>query len=150
LRGAIQPMTDSLLSGPGVTPGNFGPIAPGTSTADYTVTAAAPGILSNEKVHVANNFGNVHEQDMSITGQINRFAALALLKQGGDGSLSDSYILDFGSVLQGSRTQEAMLAILNDNPLADQAFTDLLSSTATVMMGSGFRFAGCSVSGIPG
>jgi hypothetical protein len=34
--------------------------------------------------------------------------------------------------------------------LADQAFTDLLSSTAAVMMGSGFQFTGCSVNDLPG
>jgi hypothetical protein len=149
LRGAIQPMTSSLLSGTGVTPGNFGPIAPGTSTTDFTVTAAAPGILSNEKVHFANNFGNVHEQDMSITGQINNYAALALLKEGGDGTLSDSFFLDFGDVALGSPTEEALLAILNDNLLAEQAFTDLLTTNADDSMGP-FRLTGCSVKDLPG
>ena len=64
--------------------------------------------------------------------------------------MSDSFVLDFGDVLQGSPTEEALLAILNDNPLADQAFTDLLSSTAMITSGSGFRFTGCSVSDLPG
>ena len=87
---------------------------------------------------------------MAINGQINLFAALAFLKQGGDGALSDSFVLDFGDVLQGSGTREALLAMLNDNPLADQLFTDLLSSTGTVQSGSGFGFTGCSVSNLPG
>ncbi len=152
LRGALQPMTDSLLSGSGITAANFGPIAPGTSTADYLVTAASAGILTNEKVHVANNFGNVREQDLSITGQINRYAALAFLKEGGQGILSgsgNSFVLDFGDVARGS-SQEAMLAIFNDNPLADEAFTDLLTSMITAMSGSGFDLTGCSVNRLPG
>jgi hypothetical protein len=115
------------------------------------VTGASAGILSNQVLHIANDFGNVREQTMSITGQVNNFAALSLLKEGGDGTLSDSFILDFGSVSLGSGTEEAMLlAILNDNPLADQLFTDLLSSTATVVSGSGFRFTGCSVTDLLG
>lgn len=38
----------------------------------------------------------------------------------------------------------------NDNPLAEQAFTDLLSSTGTISSGSGFTIAGDSVSGLAG
>jgi len=87
---------------------------------------------------------------LSLNAQVNRFAALSFLKQGGDGALSDSFVLDFGNVSQGSGTLEAMLAMLNDNPLADQAFTDLLSSTGTVQSGSGFDFTGCSVTRVPG
>ena len=65
---------------------------------------------------------------LSLNAQVNRFAALSFLKQGGDGALSDSFVLDFGDVLQGSGTREALLAMLNNNPIADQAFTDLLST----------------------
>jgi hypothetical protein len=158
LRGAIQTdvnggnITGSLLTGTGVTAENFGPIAPGTATTDYTVTAAGPGILSSQAVHLANNFNNVPEQTMAINGQINLFAALALLQlPGGRGSLSGSetsFDLDFGNVLQGS-SQEALLAILNDNPLADQAFTDLLSTDGNGSMGP-FRLTGCSASDLPG
>jgi PEP-CTERM motif len=86
---------------------------------------------------------------LSLSAQVNRFAALSFLKQGGDGALSDSFVLDFGRVAQGSGTLEALLAMLNDNPLADQAFTDLLSSAGAVGSGSGFRFTGCSVTKLP-
>jgi hypothetical protein len=115
------------------------------------VTAANPGLLSGQAVHIANNFGNVPEQTMSIIGQVNLFAALGFLQQGGQGSLSGggtSFDLDFGDVLQGS-SQEAMLAILNDNPLADQLFTDLLSTDGDGTMGP-FRLTGCSVKDLPG
>ena len=157
LRGAIQTINGgnidpTHLTGNGVTPGNFGPIAPGSSSNLFTVTGGSPGILDNQAMHIANNFDNVHEQDLSITGQINNYAKLALLKEGGDGILSGggtSYTLDFGNVSQGSSPLEAMLAILNDNPLAEQQFTDLLSTSAT-NPGFPFRLSGCSVSGLPG
>jgi len=56
---------------------------PGTGTGDFTVTAAKAGVLSNQAVHVANNFRQCFaRQTMSITGQINNYAALALLKEG--------------------------------------------------------------------
>ena len=58
--------------------------------------------------------------------------------------------LDFGSVLQGSSPQQALLAFFNDNPLAAQAFTDFLSSTGSVASGSGFTITGDSVSNLAG
>ena len=64
--------------------------------------------------------------------------------------MSDSFVLDFGDVLQGSGTREALLAMMNNNPLAAQLFTDLLSSTGAVQSGSGFGFTGCPVSNLPG
>ena len=71
LRGAIQTtgITDGRLSGSGVTAGNFGPVAPGTSTS-YTVNVAgsSAGALTNQSIHVANNFSNVAEQTVAITG----------------------------------------------------------------------------------
>ena len=85
LRGAIQTgvnggnITGGLLTGTGVTAGNFGPIAPGSATGAFEVTAAAPGILQGQAVHIANNFDNVREQTMAITGQVNNFAALAFV-----------------------------------------------------------------------
>jgi hypothetical protein len=85
-----------------------------------------------------------------LKAQVNNYAALALLKDGGDGTLSRSFDLDFGGVALGSGTEEALLAILNNLPLAEQGFTDLLSSTATVVSGSGFRFTGCSVNNLLG
>jgi len=120
------------------------------------VTTAGPGPLSNQAVHIANNFANVPEQTLSFaTGsQVNLFAVLAFLKEGGQGSLSrgmNSFDLDFGNVAKGS-SQEALLAFLNDNPLADQAFTDLLSSTGTIVPppSPAFAITGDSVSRLPG
>ena len=49
---------------------NFGPIAAGTSTSPFTVTytPTTAGALSGQAVHLANNYGNVGEQTISITG----------------------------------------------------------------------------------
>jgi hypothetical protein len=90
---------------------------------------------------------------LALNAQVNNFAKLAFLKSGGDGTLTGggtAFDLDFGTVLQGSPTKEALLAFLNDNPLAEQAFTDLLSSTGTISSGSGFTIVGDSVSGLAG
>ncbi|MGH7046064.1 MAG: beta strand repeat-containing protein [Stellaceae bacterium] len=90
---------------------------------------------------------------LSLKAQINNYASLAFGQTGGLGSLSGSgatYNLDFGNILQGSTSPQALLSILNDNPLDDQAFTDLLSSQASILSGSGFDFTGDSVSGLAG
>jgi hypothetical protein len=90
---------------------------------------------------------------LALQGQVNNYAALAFLHQGGQGSLTggaSAFDVDFGTVLQGSPTPQALLAFLNDNPLADQAFTDLLSSMGVVVSGSGFTISGDSVSDLAG
>jgi hypothetical protein len=90
---------------------------------------------------------------LSLQGQVNNYAALAFLHQGEQGSLTggaSAFDLDFGTLLQGSPTPQALLAFLNDNPLADQAFTDLLSSMGVVVSGSGFTISGDSVSDLAG
>ena len=74
LRGAVQTnvnggnITDGRLSGSGVTAGNYAPLATGANTGPLTVTfnATSAGALSGQAVHIANNFGNVGEQTLSI------------------------------------------------------------------------------------
>jgi hypothetical protein len=58
-------------------------------------------------------------------------------------------LLDFGTVALGNPTEEAMLAILNEALLAEQASTDLLSTNGDGSMGP-FRLTGCSVKDPPG
>ncbi len=79
LRGAIQPganggvISDSRLSGSGVSEGSFGPIAAGGSSGNYAVTftaanAGALGPLTGTNiVHIANNFANVPEQNLVLS-----------------------------------------------------------------------------------
>jgi len=55
-------------------------------------------------------------------------------------------------VLQGSTSPQALLAFLNDHPLAEQAFTDLLSSSGSIVPPPTpvFTIVGDSVSGLAG
>ena len=77
LRGAIQTsvnggsLTDSRLSGSGVTASNYGPVAGGGNSGNLgvTFTAASAGALApltGQAVHLANNFSNVGEQTLNI------------------------------------------------------------------------------------
>ncbi len=77
IRGAIQTsvnggnITDSRLSGSGVTSSNYGPVATGSNSGDLAVTftATAAGLLAplnGQAVHIANNFDNLSQQTMSI------------------------------------------------------------------------------------
>ncbi len=64
LRGALQTsvnggsITGTALSGAGVTAGNFGPIAAGSSSGTYGI-AYHGGTLSGEAIHLASDFANV-------------------------------------------------------------------------------------------
>ncbi len=64
LRGALQTtvnggsITGTALSGAGVTAGNFGPIAAGSSSGTYGI-AYKGGTLSGEAIHLATDFANV-------------------------------------------------------------------------------------------
>ncbi len=77
IRGAIQTsvnggnITDSRLSGTGVTAGNYGPIATGANGGDLAVTfttnsAGLLAPLNGQAVHIANNFDNLSQQTMNI------------------------------------------------------------------------------------
>lgn len=82
LRGALQTsvnggnITDGRLLGTGVTASNFGPIALGGNSGNFGVTfnGTAAGALVGQVVHVINNFDNVAEQNLSITGAAFRYA----------------------------------------------------------------------------
>jgi Hint domain len=82
LRGAIQTsaggasLTDTRLTGTGVTASDFGPLAQGATTSAYgvTFTGSSAGSLVAQSVHVANNFDNVAEQTLTITGAAYRYA----------------------------------------------------------------------------
>lgn len=89
---------------------------------------------------------------LDLQAQVNNYAALAFVKQGGAGTLTgadSAYTLDFGTV-RGDSSPEAILAFLNDNPISEQLFTDLLSSNGTITSGAGFAIAGNSVGDLPG
>lgn len=83
IRGAIQTsgngnITDARLTGTGVTAGNFGPIAAAGSSSALGVTftpTTAGALLTGQKVYIINNFDNVTEQTLNITGAAYRYAA---------------------------------------------------------------------------
>ncbi|MCX6879129.1 MAG: choice-of-anchor D domain-containing protein, partial [Verrucomicrobia bacterium] len=83
LRGAIQTsvnggnLTDPRLSGAGVTAGNFGPVLPGGNSGSLAVTftVSDAGPLTGQTVRLLNNFDNVADQTLSITGGAYRYAA---------------------------------------------------------------------------
>ncbi len=83
LRGAIQTsanggnITDGRLSGTGVTAANFGPLALGGNTGNLGVTfnPSSAGALNGQVVHLINNFDNVQDQNLSITGAVFRLAS---------------------------------------------------------------------------
>ena len=82
LRGALQTsvnggnITDSRLSGSGVTASNFGPLALGGNTGNLAVTfhPTGAGPLTGQIVHIINNFDNVGDQNLTITGTAYRYA----------------------------------------------------------------------------
>lgn len=77
LRGALQTsvnganITDSRLSGSGVTEGNYGPIAVNSSSGNYTVnfttnTAGVLAPLSGQAINLRSNFDNIADQKLNI------------------------------------------------------------------------------------
>jgi hypothetical protein len=84
LRGAIQTgvnggnISDSQLSGSGVTASNFGPVATGAASSDFSVTYTANNagdLAAGQQVNITNNFGNVDDQQLGFTGTAYRLAA---------------------------------------------------------------------------
>ena len=85
LQGAIQTaanggnITDSRLTGSGVTAGNFGPIAAGGNSGNLGVTlnATSAGALAGQQVHILNNFDNTNSQNLSLTGAAYNLASVS-------------------------------------------------------------------------
>ncbi|MBK6659928.1 MAG: choice-of-anchor D domain-containing protein [Proteobacteria bacterium] len=126
LRGAIQTsvnggnLDDARLSGSGVTASNFGPVAAGASSAalDVTLTGSSAGALSGQSVAVVNNFDNVAEQVLSISGAVFRYA---------NPTAHTPEPINFGNRRVGDVTNQA-LTISND--VANDGFSERLDATA--------------------
>jgi hypothetical protein len=164
---AVTALNDVLIgsisggSGPFSTGGNLGAgLGPQASSSALRVTlnTGAAGIFSSTaNFSLASHDSQLADlplatNPLDLQAQVNNYAALAFVKEGGKGTLTgggSAYTLDFGTVAGGT-SPEAMLAFLNNNPLSQQLFTDLLSSGGTVTSGSGFAIAGDSVSDLPG
>jgi hypothetical protein len=104
---------------------NFSPIATGASTTPFTVTYAptTAGALSGQTVHIANNFANVAEQTLRVTG-----AAYALASPTVTSSLTPQF--NFG-VVQVGQTINDPLTIKNvqvtSNPASRRASAPALA-----------------------
>ncbi|MBS0326997.1 MAG: choice-of-anchor D domain-containing protein [Proteobacteria bacterium] len=129
LRGAIQTsvnggnITDASLTGTGVTAQNYGPVATGGSTGGYTVTWAptAAGALSGQAVHVANNFANVGEQTMAITGAAYAYASPTITS-----ALTSPF--NFG-VVQVGQTYTDQLTVANTLTASNAAYQEGLNAS---------------------
>jgi len=119
LRGAIQTtvgggnITDSQLSGSGVTASNFGP---DDLTVVYTATTPGP-IAAGQIVNIANNFDNVDGQTLAITGTAYRLA---------NPTAATPNSIVFGNSRVGD-TVEQILSITNDVP--DDGFSEALNAS---------------------
>ena len=101
LQGAIQTsvnggnITDSRLSGTGVTASNFAPLNPGQSTSQYAVTftGSTAGVLAaGQTIHFASNFDNVPSPTLTLGGgsaynlaSSNTIAPISVVAHVGDG-----------------------------------------------------------------
>ena len=131
IRGAVQNaagggnITDSQLSGAGVTAGNFDSIAAGGDSGDLTVTynATRAGLIDGgQVVNITNNFDNVADQTLSITNSAAyRFAEAADVA---------SETIDFGIVHVGDVLTAEQLTISN-TAIADVFSEDLQASNFT-------------------
>jgi hypothetical protein len=154
VRGAFQTtavganITDSRLSGTGITAADFGQLAPGASSANrsITFTASTPGALSGQQLHVATNFDNVTMSNLTIQGTANYYATPQWDAVSGSATLTKlsatSYTLSFGTVSNTS----GMLAMNLDlsNQLLSALYQDSLGGTFDLSGVSHFTLSGFS------
>jgi hypothetical protein len=126
LRGAIQTsvnggnLTDARLSGSGVTPSNFGPLAPVALSDILSVTfdGLSAGALTGQQLRIVNNFGNVDDLTLLLTGAAYRYA---------NPTAHAPEPVDFGNFHVGDPAPSQVLSITNDVP-AD-GFSEALNAT---------------------
>ncbi|MGK2901034.1 MAG: beta strand repeat-containing protein [Burkholderiaceae bacterium] len=129
LRGAIQTsvngasLTDTRLSGSGVTAGNWGPLATGASlTRDVVLTVGAAGVfapLSGQAVSIINNFENTRSQLLTISSAAGA-AAYRLAAANTIGAI------DFGAVHVGDVVARALTVT---NTAANDGFSEKLNAS---------------------
>lgn len=127
LRGAVQTaaggadISDSRLTGTGVTAGNFGPVAKGANGGNLAVTftGSTAGALTGQTFGVVGNFGNVASQTVSVTGAAYRYASP---------SLTSGTSLDFGIVHVGDTVSQAVPVT---NSAVNDGFSESLNASFT-------------------
>jgi hypothetical protein len=126
LRGAIQTsvnganLTDSRLSGAGVTAGNIGPISAGGNSGNLAVTfnATSAGALTGQLVRVINKFDNVADQLLQFTGAAYRYA---------NPTPHTPEPVEFGILHVGDPAPSQTLSITND--AANDGFSERLNAS---------------------
>ncbi|MDQ6758364.1 MAG: choice-of-anchor D domain-containing protein [Acidobacteriota bacterium] len=126
LRGALQTsvnggnITDGRLGGTGVTASNFGPLALGANTGNLAVTfnASSAGALTSQVLHIINNFDNVVDQNLSITGAAYRYA---------NPTTHSPEPVNFGNFHVGDTAPSQALSISNNVP--NDSFSEALDAS---------------------
>ncbi|MBI2802257.1 MAG: choice-of-anchor D domain-containing protein, partial [Gammaproteobacteria bacterium] len=137
LLGAIQTsvnggnITDTRLSGAGVTAANWGSVAAGGNTGNLGVTfnATSGGTLTGQQVHIRNNFDNTNAQNLIITGAAFNLAS---------GNATPAPIVFANAHVGDTRTQ--VLTVGNTAPAS--AFTEGLNASFGVNAGNVSNNAG--------
>ena len=140
LMGAIQTaagggtLTDTRLTGAGVTAGNWGPVQAGQQTSAYQVTfdATTAGALSGQTVHLANDFDNTNSQNISITGAA---YAQALGQLNNTAANPDAF--SFGTIQVGQTVTSRPLSVTNAATGPSGYVEDLNASFGSVGANSG-------------
>jgi hypothetical protein len=125
LRGAIKTaadggnVSDPRLIGTGATAGNFGPVAVGASSGKLAVTfnATSAGPLTGQQVRITDNFDNVADQTLQISGTAYRLA---------NPTAHAPEPVNFGFLHVGDAAEQA-LPITNNVP--DDGFSERLNAS---------------------
>lgn len=120
LRGAIQTtgISNAALSGSGVTAQNWGALAAGQSSANYTVTftPTSGGALTGQTIGIVNNFDNVAGQTIAVTGTGWNLAKAVLEKN----------VIQFGAQRVGGQDSKAIVVT---NGAAANGFSERLNAS---------------------
>ena len=143
LRGAIQTaanggnITDTRLTGSGVTAGNFGPVIQGGNSGNLGVTlnATSAGALTGQQVHILNNFDNTNAQNLALTG-----AAYNLASAAGAGVTPNPVVL--ANQREGGSASQ-VLTITNTAP--NGSFTEKLNGSVAVFPATPTPMAAVSI-----
>jgi hypothetical protein len=146
LRGALQTLvnggniTDGRLGGSGVTAANFGPIGLGAnSNFNVTFNANGAGALSGQSVHLINNFDNIIDQNLSITGAAFRFA---------NPTPHMPEPVAFGNFHVGDAVSNILLSVTNNVP--NDGFSESLNAMIGSPTGGVFTNGGSFTGLLPG
>jgi hypothetical protein len=133
-------LTDLRLTGAGVTAANFGPVAAGADSGDLPVTfhATSGGPLTGQQVRIVNNFDNVTEQTLQITGAAYRYA---------NPTPHTPEPVNFGIVHVGDAVQQA-LSITNNAP--NDGYSERLNASIGNATGGATTNSGSFTALLPG